>query len=94
MFKAVFEYSALLLQRQASSLSSAAASHPVAQQVCRLAHRNKQSLCAAYSDDNMTLLESQTVYASLGNNSKSRLAVTDASMGRAENAMGVKVHQV
>jgi hypothetical protein len=34
------------------------------------------------------------VYASLGNNSKSRLAVTDASMGRAENAMAALLGSV
>ena len=42
----------------------------------------------------MTLLESQTVYASLGDNSKSRLAVTDASMGTAENAMAALLGSV
>jgi hypothetical protein len=50
--------------------------------------RNKQRLCAAYSDDDMTLLELQTVYASLETNFRADWQPTGASMGRPERCYG------
>jgi len=65
MFKAGFEYSALWSQRRAAFVIICSSKSFRGSTNAAWALRSKQSLCAAYSDDNMTRLELQTVYASL-----------------------------
>ena len=51
-----------------ASLSHGATSHPWLRKYASWIFRNRQSLCGSYSDDNMKLLELQTLYASASSN--------------------------